>query len=202
MSEYVDVLFDIVGESEPQPAKVKKSLFVRDLISNISREFKIEESADYELYFENAMAPINRSVSIESLNIRPDQKIFFGRSVLQHRRPLSSLATPATLSLLQINRVYPIQWQPALIGRPDPDPIHTALLVVNLDAMESSRYISRRQAQITEQDGQYFIELLATSNQTLLNGQILVPNRKYPLEDGNIIFLRISRLSLQFNLQK
>ena len=74
--------------------------------------------------------------------------------------------------------------------------------MVNLDAMESSRYISRRQAQITEQDGQYFIELLATSNQTLLNGQILVPNRKYPLEDGNIIFLRISRLSLQFNLQK
>ncbi len=44
--------------------------------------------------------------------------------------------------------------------------------------------ISRRHARIENREGSYFVIDLGSANHTLLNGQILVPNQPYELQDG------------------
>ena len=85
-------------------------------------------------------------------------------------------------------------------GRPDADPVHSGLLAVNLVWHPNSRRISRRHAQITEDDGTYYIESLAANNPTYLNQEQLTTGERYPLKHNDLIYLRSSKVQLEFIL--
>lgn len=98
-------------------------------------------------------------------------------------------------------KVYKLHWYPAIIGRPDASLLNNEQLAVNLATHERGLRVSRRHAQITEQNGRFFVQSLsqnpttlkdAAGHATVLNGQIL------PLEPGQIISLDQSEIALKF----
>lgn len=98
-------------------------------------------------------------------------------------------------------KVYKLNWLPALIGRPDKSQAHNEWIAVNLDSYKTGLRVSRRQAQISEENGQFFIESLS-SNPTALkrgNGAIVpVSSGKQPLRHGDIIYFERSNIALKF----
>ena len=200
MINYLELTFQIDSETEPQRAQVRASLPVADLIAEIVREFEIGSAAGYDLYREHAATPLAQNQSLEAQQVYDGQTLRFMRSVLAHRRALPGKRR-AALQLVGSNKVYPLRWQPAIIGRPDADPIHSSLLAVNLDWHPNNRRISRRHAQIIEDAGRYFIELLAVNNSVFLNKQQLEADQKYVLKHGDAIFLRNSKVELRFLLK-
>ncbi len=60
---------------------------------------------------------------------------------------------------------------------------------VNADLTVADARVSRRHAQITLEQGVYYIQDSASANGTLLNGVRLEPDRKAPLTAGAIIGL-------------
>jgi pSer/pThr/pTyr-binding forkhead associated (FHA) protein len=94
--------------------------------------------------------------------------------------------------------LFDLEWQPALIGRPDADAVHNELLAVNVKWLPGHLRVSRRHARITEQGSVYYLEALAENNPTVLNGQRLSLGHKYQLHVGDTIGLGISNIQLVF----
>lgn len=70
---------------------------------------------------------------------------------------------------------------------------------VNLDlSVYDRRYVSRRHAEISRQEGQFIITDLDSSNGTLLNGNRLTPHEPELLRSGDII--KIGQVHLEFKL--
>jgi hypothetical protein len=70
---------------------------------------------------------------------------------------------------------------------------------VNLDlSVYDRRYVSRRHAEISRQEGPFIITDLDSSNGTLLNGNRLTPHEPELLRSGDII--KIGQVHLEFKL--
>lgn len=98
------------------------------------------------------------------------------------------------------SHVFPINWQPAIIGRPEPAAAQNSLLAVNLEAF--SRAVSRQHAEIVEENGRWSIRQL-TANPILLNGTPLPFNEKdghlsplIPFTEGAVLHLPRSGIIL------
>lgn len=196
MAEFIELTFDIVGEAEPQLAKVRDDLTVNDLITEIARKFSITDRDSYALYQKDNNVPLDLAQPLPKQGVSSGEELTFTRPALLLRQPVSSTPTAALHLLGDYLVVYNIQWQPAIIGRPSPDPSHTSLLAVNLEWVENNRRISRQHAQITETDGTYFLESLSPSNPIFLNSTRLLPNEKYPLKNDDLIILKASQIRL------
>lgn len=199
MSDYIDLTFEIDGDT--WRAQVRPSLAVANLIVEIAREFEFTDSEGFELYRKGSATALTRSESLSKQHIRPGETLTFIRPALLHRLPISTTKR-AVLQIRSNKEIYPIHWQPAVIGRTDADPIHMALLAINLEWIENNRRVSRRHAQITEEDGTYYIESLTPNNPTRLNRTQLDHGEKYPLKSNDRIFLVNSRVQLTFLLDK
>jgi hypothetical protein len=102
----------------------------------------------------------------------------------------------------QDGAVYKLHWLPAIIGRPDPAQPHNDLIAVNLAEHSQGQRVSRRQAQISEEQGRFYLESLS-QNQTTLRPQqgaaaSLSPHTRLPLQHGDTIFLDLSQIALTF----
>jgi pSer/pThr/pTyr-binding forkhead associated (FHA) protein len=96
---------------------------------------------------------------------------------------------------------FPVQWQPAVIGRPDADHVHNELLAANLEWLPEGLRVSRRHAQITEEAGIFYLENLAgRDNPTYLNGRSLAGGRRVALQHGDAIRLGQHGVELRFEL--
>ncbi|MEZ4726305.1 MAG: FHA domain-containing protein [Caldilineaceae bacterium] len=96
--------------------------------------------------------------------------------------------------------VYPLPWVPAVIGRPDRDQPHNEWLAVNLTDHRSGVRVSRRHAQITEEQGQFYVASLS-NNPTYLRQDILtteVTAEPQRLHHGDVIILERSYIALKF----
>ena len=202
MSEYLELSFDVFDETE-QRASVRRSLTVAELIAEIVNEF---EDLDgrlpglYGLYPEGGQRPLEESKTLTEQGVQPGDRLVFGWA----RDPLRQLRRPITggsqFALQEVTSqvLFGLEWQPAIIGRPDADAAHNELLAVNLKWLPGSRRVSRRHARITEQGGAYYLEALADKNPTTLNGRQLSLGRKYQLQVGDTIGLGISNIQLVF----
>jgi hypothetical protein len=82
-----------------------------------------------------------------------------------------------------------------LIGRWDPD--HGIFPEIDLDDEDEHANVSRRQAQITCENGQYLLEDCGSTNGTFINrGQRLIPGRRYLIKHGDEII--VGKLFLKF----
>jgi hypothetical protein len=95
--------------------------------------------------------------------------------------PIPNGATPLGIPfyLRYRSHVFPIGWQPALIGRPEPNSPRNNLLAVNLEPY--SLAVSRQQAEILRVESRVAVRRLS-GNPTSLNGELLPFNEESPDE--------------------
>jgi hypothetical protein len=102
-------------------------------------------------------------------------------------------------------KVYKLNWLPAIIGRPDKNQALNDQVAVDLERYKTGLRVSRRHAQITEKDGQYFIHSLSRNPTALKNsaGELVpVTDEKRPLQDGDVIHLERSNIALKFIIRQ
>lgn len=198
---YLVLTFDIVGEADPQRAKVRPDMFVNDLIKEIQREFDIKEGDEYLLYRTGEAQPLDPKRTLREQVVQDGDQLKFTRPTLLQRKPINAQQKAHLRFEEKTTVTYDIQWQPALIGRPNSNATHTSLLAVNLEWLgKRSKRVSRRHAQIVERDGTYFIESLAPNNPTFVNKRVLVPGELRSLAHEDMIWLQASGVQLQFLL--
>lgn len=200
---YLRLKFDIVGVEKTQLAQVRPDLLVGDLTREIRRQFDINEQDDHLLYRAGHTQPLDNKRTLIDQGIENDDQLNFTHPTLLQRKPIRA-SKKAQLQLDSDPPVtYEIQWQPAIIGRPDNDATHTSLLAVNLEWLgKQAKRVSRRHAQIIERDGAYLIESLTPNNPTFVNDKVLVPGEQRILAHKDTIRLRMSRVQMQFLLSE
>jgi hypothetical protein len=102
-------------------------------------------------------------------------------------------------------KVFPLQWLPALIGRPNHDEADAPPPAVDLSAYPTGLRVSRRHAQIVEQGGRYYVESLSPTNPLLVRdgagNTVQVQEQKQLLQNGDLLILEHSEIQLQFLLR-
>lgn len=198
MDEYVEISIDVL-ELPGQRAKVRKSLTFGELKNEIFREFEIDNSSPeaYSCFIKGNDRPINPNISLAQLDVQTHDEFEFNFSRRSIRRPLA----PEDIAYIRVERtnsIFEIQWQPAVIGRPDIDSDHNLLLAVNLESIPDGNKVSRRHAQITFSGGRYYIENLSAKNPTHLNDEKKPLEQRRELHNGDKIFLSSSCIQLTF----
>jgi hypothetical protein len=173
MDEYIEISIDVFDQLD-QRAKVKKNLTVEVFVDEILREFDDldrKNPQSYGLFLKGNTHPLDLGKTLEQLDIHGQDELVF-----RYARSLQRAALPERQNVFLIDdsthKVFELHWSPAIIGRPDSsDPAHNELLAVNLEPYPEGRKASRRHAQITYEDGQYYLESLSDTNPTFINAE-------------------------------
>lgn len=206
MSDYLELVFDVFDETG-QRASVLKTLRVVDLMDEIVIEFdELDPDAPvaYGLYLEGSDRQLELGQTLLDQGVQPGDRLIFGWARDLFRAQRRPVTTPGQATLQELNSrvMFPIEWQPAIIGRPDADQTHNALLTANLEWLSNSHRVSRQHAQISERDGKYFLESLEANNPTFINRETLEIGKKYALSTGDQIALGHSGITLGFDLRE
>jgi len=167
------------------------------LCTLIAERILFEESADSLILNKKAGDKLlDLDLSLEAQNVEDEEHLLVYKS---RRLPLSGKRT-ARLREVEMGDVYPILWQPALIGRPgyvrDKE-----LLAVDLEWLPDGLTVSRNHAFIFERDGMFFIRHIAGEhNETSINGERIAPNEDHALKDGDAITVGRRHITLSFLL--
>ncbi len=195
--EYIELTIDVF-DSTGNLAKVRKTLTVRRLIDEILREFDdLDRSTPeaYAVYLKNQSKPLDRDSTLAQLDIQAHDELELRYSRRSVRERLSG-GKRLFLRDESTGQAFAIDWQPALIGRPDVDPTHNELLAVNLEPFPNSLRVSRRHAQISEDRGVFYVESAAFNNPTFLNSETTPIAGKRRIQSGDRIRLGKSGIVL------
>jgi pSer/pThr/pTyr-binding forkhead associated (FHA) protein len=202
MSDYIDVKIDVF-ENADQRARILESLTPTGLIQEILKEFD-DITADapekYAIYLKGMERPLNPVSTMVQLDIQPHDELVFDYV----RQPIRKMLEPNNYAFLRevtTQKVYDIQWQPAVIGRPDSDVGHNIILAVNVQLLPNGRTISRKHAQITFSEGRYFIEPLAEHNPVFLNGKEIPLNNRREIKNSDKISIGRHKVTMVFETQ-
>jgi hypothetical protein len=199
----IELLIDVF-DLAAQRALALGTLTPPQLVAAVLEEFSELEflgnnRADYVLLKAADQAALDESAPIG------DQLAKGDRLILAERVPTlpngtSAPSRPVYLREQASGKVFQLHWQPAIIGRPDQDHEHNARLAVNLADHPGGQRVSRRQAQIGESGGMFFIEPLS-SNPTIVRdgqGQNFPAQSRQPLRHGDVVYLENSQIALKF----
>jgi len=173
VDEYIEISIDVFDQLD-QRVKVKKTLTVDLLVQEILKEFDDLDRRTpqaYGLFLKGVSKPLDGTKTVDQLDIHAQDELVFRYARSAAREPLSG-KTRAYIVEETTHKFFEIQWQPAVIGRPDAsDPYHNQLLAVNMEPFKEGKRVLRRHAQITVEGGQYYIESMASNNPTYLNDE-------------------------------
>ena len=128
MEEYIEVKIDVF-EHTSQRARLRSNLTVAALIDEIFREFDdiaADSPGRYALYLKGSDRPLLNSATMTQLDLQPQDELIF--NYIRHsNRHMLDPRNYAYLKDEATGRVYEIQWQPALIGRPTNEAEHNAV---------------------------------------------------------------------------
>lgn len=96
--------------------------------------------------------------------------------------------------------VYKLQWLPAIIGRSTAEQTKNEQVAIDLAPHPMGLRVSRRHAQITEENGQFFLEGLSQNPTKIMDSQsrvIAVGNQKQAIRHGDVIVLDHSQITLK-----
>ncbi|MGQ9849232.1 MAG: FHA domain-containing protein [Aggregatilineaceae bacterium] len=191
-----------------QEVSVRANLTVRALIEEIRREFNLLD-AGYRLTLAGQREALPLDRTMEQLGLQTGAELVFERD--RHRldqrviarggQYFEAVSQPGRARLREAasGQTFSIEWQPAIIGRPDAaNPATAQALAVDVSALAEGRTVSRRHAQITERGGTYYLEALNERNPTLLNGQALAFGERRALSPGDRI--RVGLVDLVFEV--
>ncbi len=202
MDDYIEVKIDVF-EHTGQHARLRKTLTVGALIDEILKEFD-DISADspgkYAVFLKGNDRPLDASASLSQLDIQPQDELVFNY-VKQTIRQMLDPRAYAFLKDESLNRIYEIQWQPAIIGRPTNDADHNIMLAVNLQLHPKGQTVSRKHAQITLSQGCFYIEPLADNNPVAVNGKVIALNTRKEIKNGDHILIGRNNLPMTFTTQ-
>lgn len=199
MDEYIEVKIDVF-EYIGQRARVRKSLTVGALIEEIIKEFDDvagEAPETYAIYLKNIDRPLATRSALAQFDIQPHDELIFKYLRQTNRRMLD----PQQYAFLRDEtngRLYEIQWQPAIIGRPNTDAEHNINLAVNLQSHPKGLTISRKHAQITFAGGHYYLESLADKNPVAVNGKQAVFGIRQELKSWDKVSIGHKGLQMTF----
>ena len=202
MDDYIEVRIDVF-EHIAQRASLRKTLTVESLIDEILKEFD-DISADspgkYAVFLKGNDRPLDASSTLTQLDIQPQDELVFNY-VKQTIRQMLDPVNYAFLKDDSLNRVYNIQWYPAIIGRPTNEADHNIMLAVNLQVHPKGPTVSRKHGQIIFSQGKFFIEPLAENNPISVNGKIVNFNTLKEIKNGDRILIGRNNLLMTFNTQ-
>jgi len=196
----IDVL-----EKKEQIAVALPSLTPPELIKSILQEFReleyLSESPDeYALLKAEDDVPLDDNMAIGN-QLRDETQLI----MVEKERPLpSGTARPSHSIYLRdqtVGTVYPLQWMPTIIGRPDKNQSHDDWLAVNLERHKAGLRVSRRHLEIAEENGRYFVSGTPRNPayiKRIDEGDVLVMEEKRPLHNGDMIHLERSNITLKF----
>lgn len=202
MDDYIEVKIDVF-EHTAQRARLRRTLTAGVLVDEILKEFD-DVSADspgkYALYLKGADRSLNASFTLEQLDVQPQDELVFNY-VRQTIRQMLDSKNYAFLRDESAGRVYDIQWQPAIIGRPTNEADHNINLAVNLQLHPKGQTVSRKHAQITFSDERFIIEPLAENNPVYINGKQVPFGARKEIKNGDRILIGRSDLLMTFTTQ-
>ncbi len=204
----LDLRIDVF-EEENQLAKALPDLKPSELVEAVLQEFRELEylsgsSADYKLL---------RAEDGEPLDDEDELRHQIGENgrliMVEEEKPLppgtARPSRPIYLRDTVIGNVYKLHWLPAIIGRPDKNQPHNEWVAVDLERYKTGLRVSRRHAQISEENGQFFISAMSR-NPTLVKDaagdMVPVTGEKRPLHNGDIIHLERSNIALKFIIRE
>lgn len=200
----LDVRIDVFEKAD-QRALPLRELTPPQLVEAILQEFRELEylsnsPADYQLVRADDRAPLNDE---DELGHQVGEG---GRLVMvetEHELPTGTERPARNIYLREqiLGKVYRLAWLPAIIGRPDKNQPNNDQVAVNLESYSTGLRVSRRHAQITEKDGQYFIQGMSRNPSSIrdtVGNTIPVTSEKRPLENGDVIHLERSNITLKF----
>lgn len=202
MDEYIDVKIDVF-EHVGQRARLRRSLTVSGLIDEILKEFDdiaADSPEKYAVYLKGMDRPLNASHTLIQLDLQPQDELVF-EYVRQNIRRMLEPKDYAFLRDEISGRVYDIQWQPAVIGRPTNEAEHNIILAVNLQLHPKGLTVSRKHAQITFSDGRYYMEPLVDNNPVAVNGKAIPFNTRREIKNGDRIQIGRNDLPMTFLTQ-
>jgi hypothetical protein len=207
----VTISSDLFDDNTHQEVSLRKNITVRSLIEDIRREFSLMD-ANYTLRLKDQKQPFPLEQTIDQLGLQTGAELLFDREqrrrlsqqfVVRGGKTFDTIVGPARGMLREegSGESYELKWQPAIIGRQDPkNPASAKTLAVDLSEQPEARTVSRQHAQITEVNGQYFLEALEPRNPTLLNDRPLLPGERRPLLPGDKI--QVGKIALVFAIQR
>jgi hypothetical protein len=197
-------LFIDVFDQPAQEAAALLNLTVERLIAETVTEFQLE-SAAYVLAPAGSEEPLEAAKTLAALQ-QEGKLSDGGHLVLGHRRARTTPSgtvpiegVPAAALILNDggqDKVFPLLWQPAWIGRSGAE---MKTLAVDLTSFDTQASISRPHAVITVREGQYLIQSMKPTNPAKLNDVDVAPDcQDCVLHDGDRI--RVGKLELIFRL--
>lgn len=193
-----------VFEEKAKRASIIPELTARELVEAIVQEFRAlpylsDAPEDYQLLRARDQAPLDPAKPLGQ-QLKPDEKLI----LVEHEPRLPpGTQRPTQHTYLReeaTGKVYKLHWSPALIGRPDNSLANNEQLAVNLAAHERGLRVSRRHAQITEQNGRWVIESLSQNQTTIRDGlgqEVVLNGLVLPLEPGHVVSLDQSQIVLK-----
>lgn len=194
-----------VFEKPDQRAMPLPTIKPPELVEAILQEFRELEylsdvADDYQLLKADDPSPLNDEEPIRNQLANGSHLMIVENEAPMPQgtsRPSDSIYLREQVS----GKVYKLHWQPAIIGRPDKNQTHNDQVAVDLESYKTGLRVSRRHAQITEKNGEYFINSMSR-NPTSIKGDegspIPVSAEKRPLQNGDIIHLQRSNITLKF----
>ncbi len=197
----ISLTIDVLGVKS-QRAKVQSSLTPPELIEAILAEFTelaylSDHVADYALQKVGESLPLKDNVQLAKQVKNQDHL-----ALVEGTKPVPAGAVPANahvyLCLDGTRDVFKLDFFPSMIGRQDAAQPND-LLAVDLTDYQFGTRVSRRHAQITMEQGRFYIESLS-QNPTVLqtpNGAATqLDNRRTALQPGDTIVLPQSNTAL------
>ncbi len=200
---------DLFDDSS-QEASIRENLPVRTLIAEARKEFNLPEG-NYSLIMKSSGKMLDPEKTLEQSGVQTGAVLILNRERRAPVREMSSVMEDFSRRLIsgtnraflreeESGHIFEIQWQPAIIGRPDANnPASASTLAVNLGPLEGSKTVSRHHARITEQGGQFFVESMADHNPTYLNEGLVRAGERRVLQPDDKI--RVGKFSFVFGLK-
>ncbi len=198
-----------VFEKLNQKALPLSTLTPTQLVEAILQEFReleylSDKPADYQLVKAEDQLPLDEESQLKA------QLINGGRLVIMEKEQSLPSGTNHPTRAIYLReqaagKVYKLHWQPAIIGRPDKNQLQNDQVAVNLESYKTGLRVSRRHAQITEKNGQYFIQSMSRNPTSIrdTDGNVIpVTSEKRPLQNGDIIHLERSNIALKFIIRE
>ncbi len=202
----VDVFDQLAQQARPLP-----SLTVQEFVAAILTEFQADFAhlgSEATQYYLTRVEPSSGDITTLQGDELLAQQVQDGdHLVFCEKKQVSSTASTAPHHAIYLreqsqSRVFPLQWLPALIGRPHYDQPDAPAPAVDLSGYPTGLRVSRRHAQIVEEGGRYYVESLSPTNPMALRdtagNRIRLQEQKQLLQDGDTIILENSEIQLQF----
>lgn len=203
----LELFIDVFGLKR-QRALALPTLLPGEFVGAVLQEFREleflgEDPESYKIFKvlkDGNRAELDKASPLEKQLASQEQLV-----LVENIRPLPKDAKRPTqrvyLREQPMGTVYKLHWHPAIIGRLDARQANNELVAIDLTNHAMGLRVSRRHAQISEENGQYMLEGLSSNPTSIMDAQgtkKTLDGRKLPLSNGDIILLDHSQIALKF----